>query len=72
MALNETIVVFESKLSTPEVLQMGTCNGISFAIGLVILAFAAIFIKCLFIYYIRYHAQKDRPINDLIKYDQVR
>ena len=72
MALNETIVVLNSKLSTPEVLQIGTCYGISFAIGLVVLAMAAIFIKCLFIYYIRYHAPKDRPINDLIKYDQVR
>ena len=47
-------------------------HGFGIALGLGIVALACILAKCLFLYYIRVHAPKERPLNRLMALDQVR
>ena len=47
-------------------------QGFGIAIGLGIVALACILAKCLFLYYIRVHAPKERPMNRLMALEQVR
>ena len=53
------------------ILQVGEKAGIGIAIGIGLIGSIGLSIKGLFMYYIRYHAQKQRPINTLMFYDQV-
>ena len=55
-----------------ELLEEGKVEGISLAIVISIVALVGIIIRCLFIYYVKYAAPKERPINTLMLYDQVR
>ena len=54
-----------------ELLEEGKVEGISLAIVISIVALVGIIIRCLFIYYVKYAAPKERPINTLMLYDQV-
>ena len=54
------------------ILQVGEKAGVGIAIGIGLIGSIGLSIKGLFMYYIRYHAQKQRPINTLMFYDQVR
>ena len=47
-------------------------QGFGIALGLGIVALACILAKCLFLYYIRVHAPKERPLNKLMALEQVR
>ena len=47
-------------------------QGFGIALGLGIVALACILAKCLFLYYIRVHAPKERPMNRLMALEQVR
>ena len=60
----ETDLLF--KVNTNNVQGFGT------ALGLGIIALACILAKCLFLYYIRVHAPKERPLNKLMALEQVR
>ena len=55
-----------------ELLEEGKVEGISLAIVISIVALVGIMIRGLFIYYVKYAAPKERPINTLMLYDQVR
>ena len=71
MFLNETICVLESEYSGQEVQDVGTGIGIGIALTLVVVAVVGFVIKGLFIYYIKYEAPQERPINTMILSDQV-
>ena len=67
----EQIVIYESEPSIVDILHLDTPIVIllTFVIGLICLI--EIFIRVLFIYYVRYKAPKNRPINEMIFFDQV-
>ena len=71
---NETICILESEYSGQEIQEVGTWMGIG-TIGLAmivgIIATIGLVIRGFFIYYIKYEAPGDRPINSLILSDQV-
>ena len=69
---NETISVVESKPLDVEVYNQGRLEGIGIASGIGLIAFIGFVARGLFIYYLKYEAPKDRPINSLMFYDQVR
>lgn len=71
MFLNETICVLESEYSGQEVQDVGTGIGIGIALTLVVVAVVGFVIKGFFIYYIKYEAPKERPINTMISIEQV-
>ena len=71
MFLNETICIVESKYSGQKVLDVGALNGMGIAFAIGIIAFLGFVIRGLFIYYIKYEAPGDRPINTMIFSDQV-
>ena len=54
--------------------EIDTSNikGFGVVLGLGIVAMACIVTKCLFLYYIKIHAPKERPLNKLIALEQVR
>ena len=69
---NETICLSSDlKQSNIEFYKLTTLEtfGTAFAIG--VIAMIGLAIRMLFLYYIRYKAPKDRPINTLIFHDQV-
>ena len=68
---NETICVVDSKPSNLEILEIGKWYGIGLASGISIIGFIGFVIRGLFIYFLKYEAPKDRPINNLIFNDQV-
>ena len=68
---NESIHVFESSVSIDDVLDVGLAGGIGLTIFLGSIATAGLIIKGIFIYYIKYAAPKERPINNMVLYDQV-
>ena len=72
MFVNESINICEATRSTISLLELGKIEGIVTGIGLAIIASIGLAIKALFVWYIQYRAPKDRPINTLIWYDQVR
>ena len=68
---NESIVVFESLVEIDEVLDVGIAGSIGLTLLLGSITATGLFIKGIFIYYIKYAAPKERPINNMIFYDQV-
>ena len=66
MFLNETICVLESDYSGQEVQDLETWSAIGITLVLVIIAALGFVIKGIFIYYIKYEAPKERPINTMI------
>ena len=72
--INNSILINETNHGFQKVgllFDVGSVQGFGIALGLGLVAFACIFVKFVIIYYIKYHAPKDRPINKLIRYDQV-
>ena len=68
----EDIQIIESKQSNVAILHLNSFISITLAIAIGIMSFIGISIKGLFMYYVRYKAPKDRPINRMIFFDQVR
>ena len=68
---NETLCILESEYSGQEIQDIGTWYGIGIALIIGIIATVGLVIRGLFIYYIKYEAPGDRPINTLILSDQV-
>ena len=68
---NESIHVYESSVSIDDVLDVGLVGGIGLTIFLGSISTAGLIIKGIFIYYIKYAAPKERPINDMVFFDQV-
>ena len=69
--INETICVVESESSDVEILNIGILEGLGIALGIGLIAFIGFVARVLFIYYLKYEAPKDRPINSLMFDDQV-
>ena len=69
---NETISIVKSHPSNVKIFEVGRlkCGGIALAVG--IAAATGTMIRGLFIYFLKYEAPKDRPINKLMLHDQVR
>ena len=68
---NESIHVYESSVSIDDVLDVGLVGGIGLTIFLGSISTAGLIIKGIFIYYIKYAAPKERPINNMVLFDQV-
>ena len=68
---NESIHVYESSVSIDDVLDVGLVGGIGLTIFLGSISTAGLIIKGIFIYYIKYAAPKERPINNMVFCDQV-
>ena len=68
---NETICLQDLEPSNVKLYGLTSLEtiGTVFAIGTI--ALIGLMIRMFFMYYIRYEAPKDRPINTLIFYDQV-
>lgn len=71
MFSNETICILDSEYSSQKIQEVGTLYGIVIASIVGILATVGLVIRGIFIYYIKYEAPGDRPINALILSDQV-
>ena len=71
MFSNETICILDSEYSSQKIQEVGTLYGIVIASIVGILATVGLVIRGIFIYYIKYEALGDRPINALILSDQV-
>ena len=72
MFSNETISIVESEHSGLDVHEVGTWGGIGIFLILGAIALLGSVIRGVFIYYIKYEAPGDRPINSMIMCDQVR
>ena len=70
--MNSTDFQLQEMAKSAQLLEEGNVKGISSAIGISIVALVGIIIRGLFIYYVKYAAPKERPINTLMLYDQVR
>ena len=71
MFSNETICILDSEYSSQKIQEVGTLYGIVITSIVGILATVGLVIRGIFIYYIKYEAPGDRPINALILSDQV-
>ena len=71
MFANESIYILESSLSTLVVLQLGEVGGWGTALIFGIFTSIGLLIKGIFVYYIHFWAQKDRPINSMLWLDNV-
>ena len=69
--MNSTDFQLQEMEKSAQLLEEGKVEGISLAIGISIVALMGIIIRGLFIYYVKYAAPKERPINTLMLYDQV-
>ena len=69
---NESLFLERLSESSVVIMQQGKLSSIGIAFGLSIVGTIGILIKILFIYYIKYKAPKDRPINRLMLFEQVR
>ena len=69
--MNSTDFQLKQMMKSVQLLEEGNVKGISLAIGISIVALVGIIIRGLFIYYVKYAAPKERPINTLMLYDQV-
>ena len=69
---NESICIVESQLSNEKIFEVGKLQGGGIALGLGIVAGIGSIVRGLFIYFIKYEAPKERPINSLMLHDQVR
>ena len=68
----EEIYIIKSKLSNVTILHLNSFISTALALVIGIISFIGISIKVLFMYYVKYKAPKDRPINKMIFFDQVR
>ena len=71
MFTNETICTLKSDYSGQEIQDVGPWNSLGIALIIGIIATIGSIIRGIFIYYIKYEAPGDRPINTLILTDQV-
>ena len=71
MFSNETICILDSEYSSQKIQEVGTLYGIVIATIVGILATVGLVIRGIFIYYIKYEAPGNRPINALILSNQV-
>ena len=72
MLSNNSLLIPKSiTVSDVATLNVGSLEGISIALGIGAIASIGLAIKGLFIYYIKYRAPKERPINTLMLYDTV-
>ena len=71
--MDNTIVVNDTGLGRTVGLlfEAGNIGNLGVALGLGIVALACILGKCLFLYYIKFHAPKERPLNKLLALEQV-
>ena len=67
----QEIQLIESTKSNVTLFHLDLFFSIALALALGVISFIGIFIKGLFLYYIKYKAPKDRPINRMIFVDQV-
>ena len=67
----ESIQVLHSSLSSVGILNIGTSLGVLSGLGLGVVASIGLGLKSLFVYYLKFHAPKDRPYNTLLLIDQV-
>ena len=70
--INETICVKDSESSDVEILDLERWEGFGIALGIGLIASTGFIVRGLFIYYLKYEAPKDRPINSLMFHEQVR
>ena len=68
---NESITIYESSETSDRVLEVGVYAGAAISTCLGSIAITGLIIKGVFIYYIKYAAPKERPINNMVFYDQV-
>ena len=68
---NESITIYESSETSDRVLEVGVYAGAAITTCLGSIAITGLIIKGVFIYYIKYAAPKERPINNMVFYDQV-
>ena len=68
---NESIVVCQSSVEIDDVLDVGVAGSIGLMLFLGSITATGLIIKGIFVYYIKYAAPKERPINNMIFYDQV-
>ena len=68
---NVTIAVVESQVSEVALLNTGSLQGMGMAMAVGITGVVGFVVRLLFIYYIKFEAQKERPINTLMLHDQV-
>ena len=68
---NETICVLESGYSGQDIYNVEPRNGITASIAVGTISVLGLVIKGLFIFYIKYEAPRERPINYMILSDQV-
>ena len=68
---NVTIAVVESQLSEVTLLNTGPLQGLGMALAVGSIGVVGFVVRLLFIYYIKFEAQKERPINTLMLHDQV-
>ena len=72
MSVNkQEIQIIESTQSNVAILHLDSIFSIALALALGIISLIGIFTKGLFMYYIKYKAPNDRPINRMIFIDQV-
>ena len=69
--IKEEIQIYEFDFSTVNMLHLNSAAAMVAAVLIGIISLIGIIIKGFFIYYIRYKAPKDRPINRMIFFDQV-
>ena len=69
---NETICIVESQPSKDKIFEVGELQGGEISLGLGIVAGIGFIVRGLFIYFLKYAAPKERPINSLMLHDQVR
>ena len=69
--IKEEIQTYEFEFSGVNMLYLNTATATVSAIIIGIVALIGIIIKGFFVYYVRYKAPKDRPINRMIFFDQV-
>ena len=68
---NSHLIPKSMNVSNVATLIVGSLEGIGIAFGIGAISSIGLAIKGLFIYYIKYRAPKERPINTLMLYDTV-
>ena len=67
----EEIQIIKSNESNVNILHLNSFTSIALAVVVGTISLIEIFIKGLFMYYVKFKAPKDRPINKMIFFDQV-
>ena len=68
---NVSITIQEFSEFSDEVLDIGVYGGTAVTLVLGSISLTGLIIKGIFIYYINYAAPKERPINNMVFFDQV-